>query len=279
VDFFDKGFWQNIAADVVFAAASFVAFWIKKFAVRWFPKTGRAWNRAYLVVLFVGFLGSNICYASSGLPYRWLFLSISTALSFALMWKELAQFWAVGLIGGDRHVGTGLNYDKALRLCTNSLDFLGVGAAKLTGSRDFTTAMQRCHRPTSPIRFLLVRPNHDVLRRAAEQKGVPSHEYKQKVEDSLHTLARLRQEKHYNIEVRFFTDVVEPLFRLMFINEQLCLVSYHVFGEGDGSQLPQMYVKRFEDKRDTDSFYHPFRTYFDRLWEKSQPWDYEFPVR
>jgi hypothetical protein len=279
VDFFDKGFWQNIAADAVFAVASFVAFWIKKFAVRWFPKTGRIWNRAYLIVLFAGFLGSNIWYSSSGLSYRWLFLSISTALSFALVWKELAQFWAVGLIGGDRHVGTGLNYDKALRLCTNSLDFLGVGAAKLTGSTQFDAAMQRCNRPNAPIRFLLVNPNDEVLRRAAEHKGVTPGEYKQRVEDSLRKLARLRMEKHYNIEIRFYTDFTEPLFRLMFLNGQLCLVSYHVFGEGDGSQLPQMYVKRFEDKRDTDSFYHPFKIYFDNLWTHSRAWDYQFPVQ
>ncbi len=278
-DFFDKGFWQNIAAEAVFAVVTVAVLWLKKTAVRWYPKTGRVWNRAYLAFLFVGLVASNILYAFNGLQHLLWFFIVSTAISFALVWRELAQFWTVGLVGGDRHVGTGLNYDKALRLCTNGLDFLGVGAAKLTGSRYFAAAMQRCHRPTSPIRFLLVNPNHDVLRRAAEQRGVPSHEYNQKVEDSLRTLARLQQEKHYNIEVRFFTDVAEPLFRLMFINEQLCLVSYHVFGEGDGSQLPQMYVKRFEDKRDTDSFYHPFRTYFDRLWESSQPWDYKFPVQ
>jgi hypothetical protein len=276
--FFDRGFWQNIAADVAFALGSAAVFWLKQVAVRWFPQTHRTWNRAYLLLLFLSLVGANFYYLSSGLRFPLWFLFVSISICFALIWRELGQFWGIGLIGGDCHVANGLNYDKALRLCRNSLSFLGVGAAKLTRSKEFVPAMERCHRDNAPIRFLLVDPRDEVLRRAAEQKGVTSQDYQRKVEDSLRLLARLRLDRHFNIEVRFYTDLVEPLFRLMFINEQLCLVSYHVFGEGDGSQLPQMYVKRFEDQRDTDSFYYPFRLYFDRLWNISQPWNYELPI-
>jgi hypothetical protein len=280
VDFFDKGFWQNIVAEAVFAVATIIILWAKRAAVRWYPVTGRIWNRAFLALLFAVLVASNGWYLRADPLHYWWFFVVSTAISFALMWRELAQFWTIGIVGGDQHVGTGLSYDRALRLCRNSVAFLGVGAAKLSESKEFATAMQRCHRPTSAtIRFLLVNPNHDILRHAAEQKGVRPHEYQQKVEDSLKKLARFNQENHYNIEVRFYPEMIKPLFRLMFINEQLCLVSYDVFGEGDGSQLPQMHVKRFEDKRDTDSFYYPFREYFDRLWLASERWDFQWPIR
>ena len=129
------------------------------------------------------------------------------------------------------------------------------------------------------MRFLLIHPANEVLRHAAERKGVAPGEYRRKVEESLRILAQLRDQKHFNIDVRFYVEEGEPLFRLMFINDQLCLVSYYVFGEGDGSQLPQMYVQRFQDRRDTDSFYHPLKVYFDKIWNRAARWDYKVPVQ
>jgi len=45
--------------------------------------------------------------------------------------------------------------------------------------------------------------------------------------------------------------------------------------KGTGAQLPQLHLQRFDKKRDTDSFYHPLRMYYDFLWEGSEVWDFD----
>jgi len=73
-----------------------------------------------------------------------------------MLWSQLRQFWDVGLIGADRTIRGGLDYTRSLKMCRNSLSFLGVGARKLTEhAPEFENAMQRCNRPNRPIRLLL----------------------------------------------------------------------------------------------------------------------------
>jgi hypothetical protein len=61
----------------------------------------------------------------------------------------------------------------------------------------------------------------------------------------------------------------------MFIDRQLCLCSYNVFGEGDGSQLPQLHLaKAALSARDTTTLYYPFDLYFSWLWNLSESWDF-----
>ena len=71
----------------------------------------------------------------------------------------------------------------------------------------------------------------------------------------------------------FYTDAAFiPLFRLMFVDDRLCLVSYNAFGHGDGSALPQIRVGRRTDAQAHASFYYPFRRYFETLWDRAETW-------
>lgn len=134
--------------------------------------------------------------------------------------------------------------------------FLGIGASKLTSSPEFIEAVTRCNRADVPIRFLLTKPNNQMLELAARQKGLDPVKYRQKVEDSLRALQRLKKNSGMNIEVRFYPSEKRdmPLFRMMFINDSILLLSYNIFGEGDGSQLPQIHIKNFLDRRNVESF-------------------------
>ena len=85
-------------------------------------------------------------------------------------WRELRQFWDVGVKGADVRIDRGIDYKKALELCHNYLDFLGVGASKLTRLDEFDKAVLRC-RPDKPIRLLLLSPSDDSLSRAARRAG------------------------------------------------------------------------------------------------------------
>ena len=56
------------------------------------------------------------------------------------------------------------------------------------------------------------------------------------VKESLRFIASLRDREQKNITVRFYQQF--PAFRLMFIDDAICLMSYYIMGKGDGSKLP-----------------------------------------
>jgi hypothetical protein len=204
-------------------------------------------------------------------PY---FSSALLLIAFFILWAQLRQFWDVGLIGADRTIRGGLDYTRSLKMCKNSLSFLGVGARKLTEqAAEFEGAMQRCNRPMRPIRLLLCKPDSEILKIAAQNANRPADEYVHRVQESLRAIADYRNRRLWNIEVRFY-DVSRPLFRLMFIDDWLCLASHYVFGEGDGSEFPQLHVRRSAMERDVNSLYHPFEQYFDELWNSAETWDF-----
>lgn len=240
-------------------------------------------NRIFTVTAWIAWFVSNILYAYTlRLPNPTLFALLSGAFLCHFLWKELSQFSIAGLLRLDQTVREGLDYDTALTLCTNQLEFLGIGASKLTSSKEFEGAITRCNRLGTPIRFLLTKPDNPILINAAKQKNVNPEEYKKKVQQSLERLSFFKTDRGMNIEVRFYPSATGrdlQFFRMMFINDRLCLLSYNVIGEGDGSQLPQLHLKNFTDKRDVGTFYYPFRMYFEKLWADSALWDFQFPIK
>lgn len=230
-------------------------------------------KRISLAIICIGALvGNVVLYEFAGVWFP-LFSTLILAIAFFALWSHLMEFWGVGLIGADRHIGTGMNYARSLETCHNSLAFMGVGARKLTEcTQEFERALQRCNRPTRPIRFLLCYPNSKILVKAAQSADKSPEAYIQVVKTSLKVIAGLRTRRQWNIEVRFYDSL--PLFRLMFIDDWLCLASHYVFGEGDGSEWPQLHIRRSQAERDVNSLYHPFQQHFDELWEKSQVWNF-----
>jgi hypothetical protein len=201
-------------------------------------------------------------------------LAIGAAAIFVIsMLYELVQFWRVGLQVADVTVKRGLSYRRSLEICHNEMWLLGTGGHKLTSEDAFVPAVRRCSRfGATRVRFLLARPDSEFLLSAARRARKPATEYQQNVRTSLARLAELRE---LGIQVRFYQGAAIPLFRLMFIDDRLCLLSYNHFGEGDGSQRPQLRVaKQSVRKRDVDSFYYPFRNYFESLWETAEEWDF-----
>jgi hypothetical protein len=122
--------------------------------------------------------------------------------------------------------------------------------------------------------MLLCDPDNEELIRMARQAGRGEDEYQQTVKESLSKIATLRTKREKNIKVRFYKEL--PLFRLMFIDNSLCLASHYVFGEGDGSQLPQLHVRKtIGSQRDNELLYYPFQSYFEYMWKNAQRWDFK----
>ncbi|MCL4552043.1 MAG: hypothetical protein M1305_00590 [Candidatus Marsarchaeota archaeon] len=231
----------------------------------WFYVVGIVWLVAN--VAFVYWLS-----AMGGSPWSTVAFLVSAVVMAWIVRREVNRYWQVGLMGADSQTSRGIDYGRSLALVQNELDFLGIGASKLTREREFERAVERC-RPDRAIRFLLYDPGSEDLQKAAVRAAkADPNEYRQNVTDSLRMLARLRQ-RFSNLEVRFYRTAGIPL-RLMFIDQSICLVSYNVFGAGDGSALPQLHVVRQQGTREVTSFYYPFRKYFDQLWDVADPWDH-----
>jgi hypothetical protein len=187
--------------------------------------------------------------------------------------SELNQFWRIGLFGADSQITKGIDYIRALNMASNSLDFLGIGASKLTKEADpFEAAINRCDRPGRPIRFLLSSPENAALREIARKAGVNQSAYQKRVLESLRIIASFKTARAKNVEVRFYKEI--PAFRLMFIDDEICLASHYVLGKGDGSQLPQLHMVRSRPSTDVDSLYYGFHEYFENIWEHSDEWDF-----
>jgi hypothetical protein len=207
-------------------------------------------------------------------PLLWLLpvFGVWSLVNTYFLWNKRESFRAVGIKGVDRQVRHGIDYNKSLSLCQNELSFLGIGAAKLTSAPEFEKAIGRC-RQEKPIRFLLCKPTHELLMEAAIRFNRKDESYQKIVKDSLRIIATLK-ERYPNIEVRFYSDF--QILRLMFIDDSLCLVSYNVMGEGDGSQLPQLHIlKPSQTERVENSFYYPLEIYFNQLWKSADVWDFK----
>jgi hypothetical protein len=265
------GITASIAATLLVTAASWVAKLTRRHSI-----SSYAYHRAAVTIaLLLVMLANVFLWAPLGEWYPLLQVTSFIIIS-VITWKEVDQFWQVGLVSADRTVASGLDYSGSLALCTDSLDFLGVGASKLVReTRQFEAAVARCHRVNRPMRFLLCDPEDEELIGIARQAGRQSDEYRRTVQDSLRVLAKLKKGRALNLEVRFYNRL--PLFRLMFINERICLASHYVFGEGTGAQLPQLHVVRSigQGRRDVESLYYPLHAYFQQLWRDAAVWDFE----
>lgn len=198
---------------------------------------------------------------------------IAAVIPAAVVYSQLHQFWRVGLIGVDQETANGLDYATALKMCNSDLEFLGIGASKLTRlGLEFEGAINRCSRPDCAIKFLLSRPDAEGLRRIATLAGRDASEYQHTVQESLRMIADFRTRRAKHIEVRFYRDF--PAFRIMFINDSTCLVSHYVLGKGDGSNLPQLHLIKMTDAEDIKSLFYGFRYYFDSMWRDAEPWDF-----
>ncbi|MGA3076173.1 MAG: hypothetical protein ABSG56_21090 [Bryobacteraceae bacterium] len=264
------GFWINIVADVVVLGLTALLKWVHgKLALA--NPADRVWRVAAVGIFWIVI---NTAYAYFFARSAALIIFLSSVLIGWIVRSELNQFWRIGLVGADDQIQAGINFKRALGMVSNSMDFLGIGAAKLTDEKtEFEAAVGRCQRPARPVRFLLCRPDSDKLIEMAQSAEKDRALYQKKVLDSLRAIADLRIKRAWNVQVRFYPEF--PTFRLMFIDDAICLASHYVLGKGSGAELPQLHVVRPTGSRDVDSLYYGFSSYYDRFWATADDWDFK----
>ena len=116
--------------------------------------------------------------------------------------------------------------------------------------------------------MLLSAPDNPILKAAANRAGLNPTVYQRRVRGSLERIAKLRIDKGFNIEVRFYVAASEKdyqQFRLMFIDERICLVSHTVWDKSDGTDNPQIVLVATEAER-TRQLIAAFSDHFERVW-------------
>lgn len=182
----------------------------------------------------------------------------------------------VGIVSIDASPESGLDYKSALGKVAQGFDFLGIGAAKLTSNQtEFKAAIARISQHQKRARILLCDPRSHAIERLEMNAGVDVGQYRANVKQSFTRLEQLQARFGALLEIRLYRpeDIgCLPPFRLMFINEEICLVSQVVVGaEKEGRLLPQIHIEKRSMLALTPNLYRAFEVSFEQLWGDAKP--------
>lgn len=195
-------------------------------------------------------------------------------LAFAFVAFALLIFWvlrdlsSVGITNAFATTRQGVSADDSLRQVKHDLVFLGIGAKKLTEAAEFDAALRRCAVAGGSLRFLLSSPENPSLEEMARRNGRNDLSYRSRVKESIREIFTRATAAGVGFEVRLYhlnQEISLPHFRLMFIDDRLCVFSQLLWSAGEGLDNPQLILRRNEDSAGS-SLYKGYRDYFDTLW-------------
>ncbi|MHB8793254.1 MAG: hypothetical protein ACYC6O_07960 [Thermoleophilia bacterium] len=268
---------QTILLGVISSLIAYVISLLLSRYEKMFDKFNQHYSVLPLVIIWLFWAGTLILYfyliqdEQVALKWNLLFAVIIAIGSFLTTWKRFKQYWKVGIRAVENSTRKKKDYVNDLKICKNKLEFLGVGASKLSETDEFETALHRCHISGEKVRFLLCNPRDKQLQGAALTADRDREKYEGVVLGSLRRINDLKNNRNFNIEVRFYKEF--PIFRLMFIDDSLCIMSVNVLGAGDGRQLPHIYLSKVKNP---SSLYRGMEQYYNEVWDASEEIDLDF---
>jgi hypothetical protein len=128
--------------------------------------------------------------------------------------------------------------------------------------------LQRCKLANGRLRFLLSSPDNPALEEMAKRNGRNDLTYRSRVKESIRELYTSAQNVGVDFEIGLYNlkhHISLPHFRLMFVDDRICIYSQLVWTEGEGLDNPQL-VLRANQKQADYSFYKGYLDYFEDLW-------------
>lgn len=196
-------------------------------------------------------------------------------LIFAFLSVALLVFWvlrdlsSVGITNAFATTRQGVSADDTLRLVKRDLVFLGIGAKKLTSTDEFDAMLHRSAIAGGSLKFLLSNPGNSALEELARRNGRDDLSYRSRVKESIREIFKRATVAGAKFEVRLYDlnqEIALPHFRLLFIDDRLCVFSQLLWSAGEGLDNPQLVLRRNEDSAGS-SLYKGYRDYFDTLWD------------
>ena len=181
----------------------------------------------------------------------------------------------VGIINSFYSTSSGIGPKKSLKLVHKQLDFLGIGAKKLSDDGEFPKAIERCRKSGGKIRFLLSTPGNPALAKLSVRNGRDPQSYSSRVRESIREILHRRSQLGPDvIEIKLYdlaSEFALPHFRLMFIDEKLCIFSHLVWNESEGMDNPQLVIRsKRGQKAAEESLYSAYHKYFEDLWQSEE---------
>lgn len=194
---------------------------------------------------------------------------------FAFATFTLMVFWvlkdlsSVGITNAFATTRQGVSAGDTLRLVKRDIAFLGIGAKKLTATDEFDSMLNRCAAARGSLKFLLSSPDNKALEEMARRNGRDDLSYRSRVKESIREIFKRATAAGATFEVRIYDlqqEIALPHFRLVFIDDRLCVFSQLLWSAGEGLDNPQLVLRRNQSSAGS-SLYNGYRDYFDTLWD------------
>jgi hypothetical protein len=277
-DFWDQlpgGIATEVISNIVWIVLAVVIVWlairVRQKLVWWYVGAGR--KLAIFIAFICVMLGASAYFQFLSLQNASYTFAITTAVICAYL---LYRFRRLGIIDVFTNTVNGIDYSASLRKPRHSFDFLGVGAHKLTSAPEFREMIKRCAKAGRPVRLLLSHPDNPVLRNVASRAGTDRNTYASRVRKSLKIVADLAIKEGYNIIVRFYyaeSPADFQQFRLVFIDDRFCIMSYTIWDDQEGRNNPQVILNAGQSEPPSTSLYYAFKDYFERVWTDGKTTD------
>src|SRR3546814_2819341 len=107
-----------------------------------------------------------------------------------------------------------------------------------------------CASDLGHVKFLLSSPQNPALEELARRNKRDDLSYRSRVKESIREIFKRATEAGVDFEVRLYhlnQEIALPHFRLMFIDDRLCVFSQLLWSAGEGLDNPQLVLRRNED--------------------------------
>lgn len=211
------------------------------------------------------------CICSVGICFNLNFI-VLIAFSFLgfsiLVWWILRDLSRVGITNAFQTTAQGISATESLKQVKHDLAFLGIGAKKLTDTPEFESMIRRCKAAGGGLKFLLSGPDNPALEIMAKRNGRNDLTYRSRVKESIREIVTRAEASGVDFEIRLYEldqEIALPHFRLMFIDQRLCIFSQLLWSANEGLDNPQLILRPNADSAES-SLYQGYRKYFDDLW-------------
>jgi len=254
---------DGLTAPLVMALLLFAYTRISKqtFLVRYSLRT----RLTIVVVIIAAVAAIGYCLGTNPLV---LFSTSFLGFGLLVQWI-LSDVSRVGITNAFAATEQGISASASLKEVRRDLIFLGIGGKKLTDSPEFDAMLERCARAGGNVKFLLSHPDNNALQDLATRNQRHDLSYQSRVRESIREIFTRASRVGLGFEIRLYNlnqKIALPHFRLMFIDDRLCIFSQVYWSKAEGLDNPQLILRR--DKNNAESsLYQGYRNYFEDLWD------------
>jgi hypothetical protein len=264
-------FLQDRGLSIIDDALGIVIFATIGVAYRWFSKKTFLVRYSLQTKLTVALIVIAVaCFTALALKLSPVLILATGFVGFAfVIFWTLSDVAKVGITNAYLTTRQGISAEASLKQVRKDLSFLGIGAKKLTDSPEFEKMLQRCKESGGTVRFLLSHPDNKALEEVAKRNDRDDLSYRSRVKESIREIFSKTSRSGINFEVRTYDlhqKIALPHFRLMFIDDKLCIFSQVFWSKGEGLDNPQLILTKSKGAIEGSLFWG-YRQYFTDLWD------------